>query len=429
MPHTHRPGDCHPTPCYNHSFLRRQHQATNTTLFCCRSLPFPSHTRRYILFSDSPSAKLLLSTACSTLTGLVIATPARPAKAQHHAAALAHITSLQNLFLISQASATFTTHCAAISRLTQLQQLVLFSMDDAPLLQQHVDLLPPSLQAFHTAIGCTARSPGLSFTHLTQLRQLSLPWIEPGLQLPQCTTQLEALGCQDVAPILQQKHLRSLRLWLCSFVPEQLQQLGTMPHILELHLGSLFDSHEVIDLTPHVKLPQLRTLEVIDGVFSPAAADALGKLTHVTSLGLLCRQLNAPAKQLLPKLQQLPRLQQLSMLLPQACGPGAGLCAGAEVLSGLCSTNSTLQYTGCHYLTTLSGLLRLQQGGPPVLTECDRKLQVHCFGSTPGSSLLGVLARSTWHTFLGKAPRPTETDAAAAAIEEDEDGGEEEEQG
>jgi hypothetical protein len=300
-------------------------------------------------------------------------------------------------------------------------------MDDAPLQQQHVDLLPPSLQHIHTAIGCTARSPGLSFTHLTQLKQLSVPWIEPGIELPPSTTHLEALGCQDVSPILQQKHLRSLRLWLCSFVPEQLQQLGTMPRLLELHLGCLFDSHEVITLAQHVNLPQLRTLEIVDGIFSSAAADALGKLTHITSLGLLCRQLDAPAKQLLPKLQQLPRLQQLSMLLPQAVGPEAGLCAGAEVLSGLCSTSSRLKYTGCQYLMTLGGLLRLQQGGPPVLTECDRKMQVHCFGGMPGSSLLGLLARSTWHTFLGKAPRPTDADAAAG--DDDGEEGEDEEQG
>jgi hypothetical protein len=92
----------------------------------------------------------------------------------------------------------------------------------------------------------------------------------------------------------------------------------------------------------------------------------------------------------------------------------------------LCSSAGFLPYVGCEYLQPFSGLLQQQQqledsvpSGEGGAAQC-RRFSMHCFGKQPGlaasggSSLLGLLAHSTWHTLLKKQTPPCHPPEAAA---------------
>jgi hypothetical protein len=305
---------------------------------------------------------------------------------------------------------------------------VLFSMEGPVLQQRNIDTLPPTLLQLQAATACTAHTPGLDYRHLTALQSLSLPWISKGLTLPPSVTRLEALGCTDLTTVLGLRDVRVLRLWVSELRPQQLQQLAGVPEHQELQLGCVFHPSGEVLLESHAAVPQLRRLEVVDGVLGTAAADALGRMTQLTSLSLLCRRVDVSAQLLLRRLQQLPGLQQLKVLLPPVVTEQdeEQRRQQQELLGVLCSSTGFLPYVGCEYLQPFSGLLRQQSGGSvPSGEECAAeasRFSMHCFGKQPGpaasgsggSSLLGLLAHSTWHTLLKKQTPPCHPPEAAA---------------
>jgi len=288
----------------------------------------PGLLLQQVCHARSQTPALLLSTACSSLHELQVMVPRKATFLPQHAQALAQLTSLQDFTLMPNRATDLSMYCAAFHHLTRLTKLNLLNSGEAPLQQQDISLLPPSLVELQavTGIGASEHN-GLDCRHLTALRSLCATSIEDGLLLAPSTTVLEALQCLTVAPVLQLQHLRSLRVWLCSFVTEDLQQLAAMPALQELHLAYAYSqagSGPLLDSIAAAEVPQLRSLEVAGGTLSAPSVAALGRLTQLSSLMLLCRQLDAPPQQLLSALSKLKGLQHLAVLPPREFGPAAG---------------------------------------------------------------------------------------------------------